>query len=293
MLTFVLSLALILADASPSHKPQHRAMPPFYRIVSHDLRDTSYLFGTLHLLESSYVDTMPSVMAALNRSDEVVGELVLDSAATGDIMQSFMSGPPLDSLLTKAQYKRVSAAVKSYAPAPMMFLNNVEPIILYTIILEGMYAKAHPENQMTHVEMDMFFEDEAKKAGKPIIGLESADDQLGVIDSVPISEQVADLMELVSNAKTASRQMDKMLADYSAGRISKILDDPSFGSFTPEEMGSLIYDRNKKWLDTLPKLLADHKLFIAVGAGHLPGEHGLVDGLKKSGFFVTKQNPYW
>lgn len=289
MWTFVLSLTLILGVNSK--KPPHRAMPPFYRIVSHDLRDTSYLFGTLHLLESSYVDSMPRVIEALNRSDEVVGELNLDSVASGDIMQSFLSGPPLDSLLTKAQYKRVTAAAKLYAPVPMMLLNNVEPIVLYTLLLEGMYANAHPENQKTHIEMDMFFENEAKNSGKPVIGLESADDQLGVIDSVPMSEQIADLIELVSHPKTASRQMDKMLADYSAGKISEILDDPSFGSFSPEEMRSLIYDRNKKWLDELPKLLAGHKLFIAVGAGHLPGEHGLVEGLKKSGFYVTQQSP--
>src|ERR1017187_9670580 len=119
MRTITLTLALILIGIAPGQKPPHRAMPPFYRIVSHDLRDTSYLFGTLHLLESSYVDTMPQVMAALNSADEVVGELVLDTVATGDIMQSFLSGPPLDSLLTKAQYKLVSSAVKSYAPVPM------------------------------------------------------------------------------------------------------------------------------------------------------------------------------
>jgi uncharacterized protein YbaP (TraB family) len=291
MPTILLSLAAILIGATPS-KPPQRAMPPFYRIVSHDLWDTSYLFGTLHLLESSYVDTMPQVMAALNRADEVVGELVLDSAATGDVMQSFLSGPPLDSLLTKAEYKLVSSAVKTYAPVPMMFLNNVEPIILYAMLIEGLYSKAHPENQKSHVEMDMFFQHEAERAGKRVIGLESADDQLGVLDSVPITEQIDDLMELVSHPKTASRQMDKMLADYRAGKISEILDDPSFGSFSPEEMGSLIYDRNKKWLDTLPKLMSGHKLFIAVGAGHLPGEHGLVEGLQKLGFFVTKQSPY-
>jgi len=288
----ILLIAFVLILGGASEKPPHRAMPPFYRIVSHDGRDTSYLFGTLHLLESSYVDTMPRVMAALGRADEVVGELVLDSIATGDIMQSFLSGPPLDSLLTESEYKQVKAAVKKFAPVPMMLLNNVEPIVLYTLLLEGMYAKAYPENQKTHVEMDMFFENEAKNAGKSVIGLESADDQLGVLDSVPLPEQIDELMDLVSHPKKAGQQMDKMLANYGAGKISEILDDPSFGSFSPEEMRSLIYDRNKKWLDTLPKLMNGHKLFIAVGAGHLPGKQGLAEGMKKLGFYVTPQSPY-
>src|SRR5207253_8364192 len=37
----------------------------FYTITRPGTSDTSWLFGTMHLLESSYVDTMPRVMRAL------------------------------------------------------------------------------------------------------------------------------------------------------------------------------------------------------------------------------------
>jgi uncharacterized protein len=265
---------------------------PFYRITRAGSEDTSYLFGTLHLLEGSYVDTLPKVMAALRQADVVVGELVLDSSTAGDALQSLMDGPPLDSLLTKSQYSMVSEAVKTYSLAPMILLNNAEPVIVYSMVLEGMYEKEHPENHVTGIPMDLFFEEEAKDSGKSVIGLESADDQEQVLDSIPMDEQVDELIDLAQHPKDAMKQMDSMLADYRAGKITEILDDPSFGSFSPDEMASLLYDRNKKWLQTLPAILDHNRAFIAVGAGHLVDKHGLVEGLRKLGYEVVPLSTY-
>jgi uncharacterized protein len=264
---------------------------PFYRITRPGSPDTSYLFGTMHLLEGGYVDTMPDVMNALRHADVVVGELVLDSSTAGDAVQSLLDGPPLDSLLTKKQYALVSKAVQAYSPAPMLLLNNAEPVIVYSMILEGMYEKAHPENHTTGVPMDIYFQQQAQENGKSVIGLESADDQEQVLDSIPLDEQAGELIDLVEHPDSAMMQMDSMLADYRAGRITEILDDPSFGSFSPDEMASLLDNRNKKWLGTLPAILEHNRAFIAVGAGHLVDEQGLIAGLRKLGYHVDAVKP--
>ena len=119
------------------------------------------------------------------------------------------------------------------------------------------------------------------------MGFEQASDQEQALDSIPIKEQMEELLDLVAHPKTSMHQMDKMLDDYRAGRISEILDDPGFGSFSPSEMSSLLYNRNKKWLDTLPAILDRHNAFIAVGAGHLAGKQGLVEQLRKRGYDVA------
>ena len=266
---------------------------PFYRITHAGSRDTSYLFGTLHLLESSYVDTLPRVMKALHRADIVIGELVMDSimgdagGLTSDALTGLFDAPPLDSLLSKSQYREVSEAVKKYSPVPMMMLNRAEPVIIYAMIFEGMYARQHPENQTTGIPMDLFFQQEASKHGTTVMGLEQASDQEQALDSIPIKEQTEELLDLARHPNTTMHEMDEMLTDYRAGRISEILDDPGFGSFSPEEMSSLLYNRNKKWLDTLPAILDHHNAFIAVGAGHLAGKQGLVEQLRKRGYDVA------
>ena len=157
---FLLSVSIHVEQGSHTKAPKL----PFYRITRPEVSpDTSYLFGTMHFARRWIdVDTMPKVMSALRRADVVVGELVLDSSTAGDAMQSLLDGPPLDSLLTKSQYSLVSKAVQTYSPAPMLLLNNAEPIIVYSMILEGMYEKAHPENHTTGIPMDIYFQQKAQ-----------------------------------------------------------------------------------------------------------------------------------
>lgn len=54
----------------------------------------------------------------------------------------------------------------------------------------------------------------------------------------------------------------------------------------PEEEDALIYNRNADWLKKMPALMAQKPTFFAVGAGHLPGERGVLNLLRKAGYTV-------
>jgi len=46
----------------------------------------------------------------------------------------------------------------------------------------------------------------------------------------------------------------------------------------------LVYSRNRRWMQSLQFVLRTKPTLIAVGAGHLPGEQGMLTLLKKAGF---------
>jgi uncharacterized protein len=46
----------------------------------------------------------------------------------------------------------------------------------------------------------------------------------------------------------------------------------------------LIYGRNHRWMQALELVLRTKPSLIAVGAGHLPGDQGMLALLKKAGF---------
>ena len=87
-------------------------------------------------------------------------------------------------------------------------------------------------------------------------------------------------------------QMDKLQEAYHAQDINALLelyekeipDDPC--PSTEEEKNLLNRDRNRKWLEKLPAMMADKPSFIAVGCLHLPGKDGLIEGLRKLGYRV-------
>ena len=58
---------------------------------------------------------------------------------------------------------------------------------------------------------------------------------------------------------------------------------------TPEEEAQLISNRNADWLAKLPAIMKERPTFFAVGAGHLPGEKGLLQLLRNAGYTVEGQ----
>ena len=49
----------------------------------------------------------------------------------------------------------------------------------------------------------------------------------------------------------------------------------------------LLYNRNRNWVAKLKTLLPEKALVVAVGAGHLPGEQGVIELLRKEGYKLT------
>ena len=73
-----------------------------------------------------------------------------------------------------------------------------------------------------------------------------------------------------------------MLASYKNQRmdeIEKLLMDPEFG--ITENQDVLLNKRNKNWVTQLKIIMMNRPVFIAVGAGHLAGENGLIALLRQ------------
>lgn len=49
---------------------------------------------------------------------------------------------------------------------------------------------------------------------------------------------------------------------------------------------ALIYNRNADWLRLMPAIMQARPTLFVVGAGHLPGDRGVLEGLRKMGYKV-------
>lgn len=80
---------------------------------------------------------------------------------------------------------------------------------------------------------------------------------------------------------------DSMLNVYKNQELQKLavmMNDSIFGDTNGQEL--LLDRRNKNWVDQLEKIMKGSSVFIAVGAGHLPGNSGVIELLKKRGYTV-------
>ncbi|HEY5392984.1 MAG TPA: TraB/GumN family protein, partial [Hanamia sp.] len=66
--------------------------------------------------------------------------------------------------------------------------------------------------------------------------------------------------------------------------IKALTESDDFGSEKYDDL--LLKDRNKNWVEQLNTIMKRESVFVAVGAGHLVGENGLVSLLRKEGYTV-------
>jgi uncharacterized protein YbaP (TraB family) len=133
--------------------------------------------------------------------------------------------------------------------------------------------------------------EEAKKHDKKIKGLETMAYQAGMLDSIPYKLQAQQLVSYIDSANTGNiedKQMKEMFDAYKKQDLKKLEElmvetDAGMAGFTD----LLLYHRNQNWVKKLKVLMHEKSLVIAVGAGHLPGEKGVINLLRKEGYTVS------
>jgi uncharacterized protein YbaP (TraB family) len=292
LLLFLLVLALPVhgQQKKESRVPTHGLL---WEVSGNGLKEPSYLFGTYHLLDKSFIDTMPHLLSRLMRAKQVVGEMVIDSMNNllGGMMMAVMQNTMLNDLLSPEDYQLVAAEFKRTTGFSIEMVRMFKPMTIY-IMLYGSKAKKAAAGIVTVSPEDMidvYIQRDARSLGKPVIGLETLEDQMhALFDQFSLKRQAEMLVELVKDTVEDDADFKKITDCYFAEDLSCLKEMLSKEEVDPLEMRGLLDDRNTKWLKLLPKIMKERSSFIAVGALHLAGYEGLVAQLRKRGYRVER-----
>jgi uncharacterized protein YbaP (TraB family) len=256
-----------------------------WEISGNGLKKTSYLFGTYHFAGKDFIDTMEVLQSKLNHADAIVGELVIDSTVAmklGGYM--LMKNNFLDKLLSAEEYQTVANYLKKIGGYDIKLFNSMNPAAVQVIILQLIAPKTFTANNPA---LDQFFQDYSKTTNKKLFGLETVEDQAYVLFGNSLERQKQLLLKSIKNEEENKRDSQKLYDNYIAQNLDEL--EKLFvksDDYSQEELDKLLKNRNQKWLAQLPMLMENDGLFIAVGAGHLIGNDGLIKGLKKLGYTV-------
>ena len=89
------------------------------------------------------------------------------------------------------------------------------------------------------------------------------------------------LEEIQAELERLEKEANEILA-----KIEAVMTDPELGGDDAEAMDALIYDRNRSWVEKLDKMIPERAALVCVGAGHLPGDQGLLQLLRNRGYTV-------
>ena len=267
-----------------------------WKVSGNGLDKPSYLFGTYHLASLGIKDSIAALPQVQQDVQQVYGEIIMADMMKPETlmqMQQQMMLPAdttLKSLFSPAEFETITQAVQEYLKVDIALLDRMKPAALMQQLTVLFYLK-HTPGYNPQEQLDASFQQDATKAGKKVGGLETVQSQLDILFNKPLRRQAEDLYCFLSDPAKAERQAKEVIAAYAAQDLDTVLRlmeekegtkcDP-----TPEEMAQLLYDRNHNWAKQMPALMQAAPTLFVVGAGHLPGEQGLIKLLQGKGYTV-------
>jgi len=287
-------LLTMLAIVSCAQKTPKKDEPApgnslLWKVEGNGLEKPSWLFGTIHMLCKDDAVLSDNMRQVINDCDVVYMEMDLDNLfeMMGAFSKMKMTGDTtLRDLLTEKEYNKVKSYFEEKSTMlPFSVLETYKPMMASSLLSEGELPCEGA------ISMEQIIMAAAKEKGKKIKGLETMAQQAGFLDSIPYKYQAAELVKYIDSAGTDQGQntlMSQLFDAYRNQDLKKLEDlmmdgDAGMSSFSD----ILLYRRNANWVVKLKTLMTEKSLLVAVGAGHLPGDKGVINLLRKAGYKVT------
>lgn len=282
LLTFT---GLFSAASAQTAKPaQEHGL--FYKISGKDLKQPSYIYGTIHIICPNEMFGMEKLNGYLEQTQGVLMELDLDNPAELQAMVSKLQipdGKTLKDFLTAEQYAKVDEMFKSYVGAPVENVKSFHPFMLNVMVATSPKSLgcAPPGSY------DMSFMQTAVAKKIPVEGLETIASQLEAINKKPIEKHAEDLYKMSLDPQKATDEFKELITIYKTQNAEELYQKSISGKLGDAEFEKIMLDaRNIDWIPKIEKSIAEKPTFIAVGGGHLGGKNGVINLLKAKGYTV-------
>lgn len=255
----------------------------------------SYIFGTHHGAPASVADRF-GVSEYFSVVDTVYGEISPDDISSADNILSYMIAPAdstLNKVFTPEELEEIDRAMTDITgqPGVMYMVMSMKPGAISTMIMQTMLQKEIPDFDITK-QLDMTILSNATAAGKPVKGLETIERQMRALYCTPISHQAKELLKDIREENYGIDKLHKMTDAYMANDLNGIdeICNEEKEADNPSHI-ELVDKRNSEWVNFLLGLLPTTSALIVVGAGHLPGNTGLLNSLRSAGYKLEPISP--
>ncbi|HON18848.1 MAG TPA: TraB/GumN family protein [Salinivirgaceae bacterium] len=266
-------------SSSPTRKPGNSIL---WEISSESSPLKSFLYGTIHIQDKRVFSFDAIVQNSFQNADILAVEIELDRIDFATIMEvTTMKDSTLKQLLAPDEYELLEKRYKEITGASLQSAQMVKPFFLSSNVVKELSKSDYP------IPLDLYFIKQARQHGKTVVGLETLEEQVSLIDRLSYSEQARMLLKSLADTVDIQQQFDQLLEVYLAMDGDSLLKIVSSDPSIPEEfMIEMLHARNVLMANRLEKLLKGHSVFCAVGAAHLFGDTGIIELLRQKGFVL-------
>ncbi|PQA76346.1 TraB/GumN family protein [Rhodoferax sp. TS-BS-61-7] len=260
-----------------------------------DADNSIYLLGSFHMLKASDYPLAPSVGAALADVQQVFFEVapheMADPALPARMMQAATrtDGKTLQQAVSPATWR----ALQRYAAKNQMDVAGLQGLKPWFVGMLLALTESQKLGLNPALGLDRHLMERAAQAGTPTRGLETADAQIAMLDSLDATLQDAFLQDTLREMGDFKGLFEALHTAWRQGDVAA-LERTALAEM--REQYPVLYqrvnvDRNKAWLPQLDALLRDKardNVLVVVGALHLVGSDGVVRMLADKGYQVER-----
>ena len=262
-----------------------------WKISGNGIQKPSYILGTHHGCPFTYCDSIPGLMKAFDKVDNIIGEINMIEFAEMSPermqkMQAMMMMPAdtsLLSLFSTEEAAKVNEWLGKKMGASLEMLSVMKPMTIMVTVQNKEMMEVIPEIA-TMTTIDKYMQTLGQRKGKTIGELETADYQMELLYGNSLEEQADALLEMIGrrNSKELMHQLTDAYKSQNLDTLWEIFQE----QMTGYEYDAIVKVRNLNWEKQMKELLPKQSTLFVVGAGHLPGEYGMINLLREAGYKV-------
>ncbi len=283
----------------------HPLQPALWKIEGKGLEATSYLFGTVEDSDPRVTILHPDAEKAFQQATRLYSEI--DQNPTQQMVSAMKlmrrDGKTLSAALGPELTNEVRDAILAIDPNYNVHQLQILKTWAASLFIPSISKPGKHRVQPGGATLDKVLYERAKKAGKKLGALESADSQSAVFEQFTEEEQilfVRSSVKLLKKKKEKQKEIEKRIHElYLTNHLAELdastnnqLED---GDFEDKELAerltkALKGDRNIRMADKIDGFLEgapDEVHFFAVGVGHYLGKGSVTEKLLEKGYTVT------
>jgi uncharacterized protein YbaP (TraB family) len=253
-----------------------------WEIKGKKVKSPSYIFGTMHLIPNEHFLFPESLQQKVANSSLLIMEIGGLKEQMSAMQYMMLKEGTLFDYFPEAQrdslFDYFETALNQSKESVKAKYSKMKPIVLIQLLTQNVFG----ENPASY---EMSLESIARKNDVKIEGLETVEQQIGFFDLLTMDEQVEMVMAALRNLDNASQETEKLISYYLAQNIDSLailISDSEMGTSSFEEQ--FLTNRNANWVPKIKNYIKKNNCFIAVGAGHLGGEKGIIQLLRDEGY---------
>jgi uncharacterized protein YbaP (TraB family) len=238
----------------------------------------NYIFGTMHTRDERVHAFLPHLMPYVQDCKVLATEFHLPDPEHFPAVV-FDSVPDWWEPLTAKQKKKINILLASYNIGGIEQYTVSPPLMLMQAVTAEILGKE------AAIPLDLELALQAKSAGLRLDGIETLEEQMGILHQIPIEKQVGQLVALSKDVRKYTRNLKNQVRWYLKQDIRQLYNDSRKQLKALRKL--LLLRRNRLMADRMAIMCGNEPHFMAIGAAHLWGDKGVLNYMRHAGFKIT------